>query len=164
MSKPLRSLETPFSFLFFFSSSRFFIIICVQTSTRKGTLVAKMAEEDEISSGNNYEDFLEYPTPLRLVQRNRREEFIRMVESSTDRKAILNCVHLKSGDTPLIVASRHGHINLLKFLISCGIDIEQRNKDLKRALHEAAAGSHLECTRLLISNNAEVDCLKRADW
>ena len=164
MSKPLRSLETPFSFLFFFSSSRFFIIICVQTSTRKGTLVAKMAEEDKISSGNNYEDFLEYPTPLRLVQRNRREEFIRMVESSTDRKAILNCVHLKSGDTPLIVASRHGHINLLKFLISCGIDIEQRNKDLKRALHEAAAGSHLECTRLLISNNAEVDCLKRADW
>ena len=164
MSKPLRSLETPFSFLFFFSSSRCFIIICVQTSTRKGTLVAKMAEEDEISSGNNYEDFLEYPTPLRLVQRNRREEFIRLVESSTDRKAILNCVHLKSGDTPIIVASRHGHIDLLKFLISCGVDIKQRNKDLKRALHEAAAGSHLECTRLLISNNAEVDCLKRADW
>ena len=165
MSKPLRSLETPFSFFFLFFFLSVFIIIYVQTSTRKGTLVAKMAEkEDEISSGNNYEDFLEYPSPLRLVQNNRREEFIRMVESSTDRKAILNCVHLKSGDTPIIVASRHGHIDLLKFLISCGVDIEQRNKDLKRALHEAAAGSHLECTRLLISNNAEVDCLKRADW
>ena len=153
-----------FSFLFFFLSV-FFIIICVQTSTRKGILAAKMAEEEDvISSGNNYEDFLEYPTTLRLVQSNRREEFIRMVESNTDRKGILNCVHLKSGDTPIIVASRHGHIDLLKFLISCGVDIEQRNKDLKRALHEAAAGSHLECTRLLISNNAEVDCLKRADW
>ena len=139
-----------------------FLSIYLQTSTRKGTFVAKMAEEeDEIWSGNS---FLEYPTPLRLVQSNRREEFIRMVESSTDRKAILNCVHLKSGDTPIIVASRNGHIDLLKFLISCGVDIEQRNKDLKRALHEAAAGSHLECIRLLISNNVEVDCLKRADW
>lgn len=122
------------------------------------------AIEDEKPSTENYEDFAEYPPPLRLVQSNRREEFIRMVDSSKEGKAILNCVHSKSGDTPIIVASRHGRQDLIKFLIRYGVDIEQRNKDLKRALHEAAAGSHLECVRLLILHKAEIDCLKRADW
>ena len=124
-----------------------------------------MADDgDESSSRKNYEDFLEYPTPLRLIQNNKREEFISMVESSTESKATLNCVHSKSGDTPIIVASRHGHVDLMKFLICRGVDIEQRNKDLKRPLHEAAAGSHLECVKLLILHKAEIDCLKRADW
>lgn len=121
------------------------------------------AEEKKLRD-ENYEDFTEYPPPLRLIQSNKREEFISMVDSSIDSKAILNCVHSKSGDSPIIVASRHGHLELIKFLISRGVDIEQRNKDLKRALHEAAAGSHLNCVKLLIQHKAEIACLKRADW
>ena len=106
----------------------------------------------------------EYPLPLRLVQANKRDEFMSMVDSNADQEGILNCVHLKSGDTPIIVAARHGHLDLMKFLILRGVDIEQRNKNLKRALHEAAASSHLDCVKLLLSKNAEIDCLKRADW
>ncbi|XP_022801514.1 ankyrin repeat domain-containing protein 16-like, partial [Stylophora pistillata] len=87
-----------------------------------------------------------------------------MADSKTEKEAVLNCVHLKSGDTPIIVAARHGHGDLMNFLILRGVDIEQRNKDLKRALHEAAANSHLDCVKLLLSQNAEIDCLKRADW
>ncbi|KAJ7370008.1 Ankyrin repeat domain-containing protein 16 [Desmophyllum pertusum] len=116
---------------------------------------------DERSSASlRSEDFIEYPLPLRLIQGNKESEFISMVDSHTDGKAILNCVHSRSGDTPIIVASRHGHLDLLKFLIHRGVDIEQRNKDLKRASHEAAAGCHLECVKLLILQNAEIDCLK----
>ena len=121
-------------------------------------------EEDEKPNRELREDFSEYPQPLRLIQRNKCEEFIRMVNSSSDKKAILNCVHSKSGDTPIIVASRRGHPDLIKFLIQRGVDVEQRNKDLKRALHEAAAGSHLECVEILLLHKAEIDCLKRADW
>ena len=111
-----------------------------------------------------YQDFAEYPLPLRLIQANKQDEFISMVNSTADGNAILNCVHSKSGDTPIIVASRHGHQDLMKFLIHRGVDIEQRNKDLKRPLHEAAAGGHLDCVKLLIEHDAEIDCLKRADW
>lgn len=119
---------------------------------------------DDGTPRQSYEDFTDYPLPLRLVQANKKKEFISMVDSHKDKRSILNCVHSKSGDTPIIVASRHGHVELLKFLIQQGVDIEQRNKDLKRPLHEAAAGCHLECVKLLLSQNAEIDCLKRADW
>ena len=131
----------------------------------KVNFAIKMADEkDEKPNREVREDFSEYPLPLRLIQRNKCEEFISVVNSSPDRKAILNCVHSKSGDTPIIVASRRGHLDLMKFLIQKGVGIEQRNKDLKRALHEAAAGSHLECVKLLLLHKAEIDCLKRADW
>lgn len=127
--------------------------------------MAKMADEDDEKSNQSIsEGFPEYPTPLRLIQRNKLEQFISMVDSSPDSKAILNCVHSKSGDTPIIVASRHGHLDCMEFLIRRGVDIEQRNKDLKRPLHEAAAGSHVQCVKLLLSHKAEMDCLKRADW
>ena len=117
-----------------------------------------------MAKGQNYDDFTEYPLPLRLVQTNNKEELISMVDSHEDKWSILNCVHSKSGDSPIIVASRHGHLELIKFLIQRGVDIEQRNKYLKRPLHEAAAGGHLDCVKFLISQNAEIDCLKRADW
>ena len=123
-----------------------------------------MAEVGDESSRPCFEDLTEYPIPLRLIQANKQEEFISMVNSVTNGVEILNCVHSKSGDTPIIVASRHGHLDLINFLIHRGVDIEQRNKDLKRPLHEAAAGCHLDCVKLLISQNAEIDCLKRADW
>ena len=119
---------------------------------------------DVLISAQNDDDLTEYPLPLRLVQANRSEEFISMVDSRKDKQSILNCAHARSGDTPIIVASRHGHVELIKFLLHQGVDIEQRNKDLKRPLHEAAAGCHLDCVKLLISQNAEIDCLKRADW
>lgn len=123
-----------------------------------------MADAEGETNKRLYEDFNEYPSPLRLVQANKREEFISMIDSNTHGEAILNCVHMKSGDTPIVVAARHGHLDLIKSLLLRGVDIEQRNKDLKRALHEAAAGSHLHCVKFLLSQSAEVDCLKRADW
>ena len=120
--------------------------------------------DDHETRRQSCEDFTEYPLPLRLAQANNKEEFISVVDFHKDKRTILNCVHSKSGDTPIIVASRHGRLELIKFLIQQGVDIEQRNKDLKRSLHEAAAGGHLDCVKFLISQNAEIDCLKRADW
>ena len=121
-----------------------------------------MADDNE--SVPSYDGFSDYPLPLRQVQRNKLDDFVKLVDSCSKRNTVLNCVHSKSGDTALIVAARHGHLDVMKFLIQSGVDIEQRNKDLKRALHEAASGSHLECVKLLISHKAEIDCLKRADW
>ena len=106
----------------------------------------------------------DYPYPLRLIQSGKRDEFVRLVTSGEDPGAVLNCVHSRSGDTPAIVAARHGHLDHLIFLQESGIDLEHRNNDGKRALHEAAGAGHVECVKFLLSQHVQVDCLKRADW
>ncbi|CAN7989125.1 unnamed protein product, partial [Ixodes hexagonus] len=73
----------------------------------------------------------------------------------------------KSGDTLAHVASRHGSIDILRFLvqeIGSTSFLEVPNLDGKRPLHEAAQSSQLEAVRFLIEKGCQVDPLKRADW
>ena len=69
------------------------------------------------------------------------------------------------GDTPLLVAARHGHVTLLEALHrGRGVPLEHRNSDGKTALHEAAQSGKEGCVQYLLSQGAKVDALKRADW
>lgn len=71
----------------------------------------------------------------------------------------------RHGDTPLLVAARHGHVDVLKKLIETfRIPVEHTNKDGKTALHEAAQNGQVAAINYLIKTGARVDCLKRADW
>nr|XP_061809354.1 ankyrin repeat domain-containing protein 16-like [Nerophis lumbriciformis] len=71
----------------------------------------------------------------------------------------------RSGDTLVHYAARHGHLNILDFLIKdVGTDVEVYNNDYKRPLHEAASMSHLSCVSYLLQRGAMVDSLKKADW
>lgn len=70
-----------------------------------------------------------------------------------------------AGDTLLHCAARHGHRDVLAYLVeSCDMDIEAANRDYKRPLHEAASMGHWDCVRYLLGRGAAVDCLKKADW
>lgn len=71
----------------------------------------------------------------------------------------------RSGDTLLHYAARHGHLDILEYLIKrVAMDVEVYNNDYKRPLHEAASMSHLACVSYLLREGAKVDCLKKADW
>ena len=71
----------------------------------------------------------------------------------------------KHGDTPFLMAARHGHCRLLQTLFEeYGVPLEHTNTDGKTALHEAAQNGHTSCANYLIQAGACVDCLKRADW
>ena len=77
---------------------------------------------------------------------------------------LLMCTN-KHGDTPFLMAARHGHVDLLERLSKePGIHLEHTNSDGKTALHEAAQNGHMHCVSYLIRAGAHVDCLKRADW
>lgn len=70
----------------------------------------------------------------------------------------------RSGDTVMHYACRFCHIDLVKYLVECGADIEVANFDGKRSLHEAAQYGSLDCVEYLLKCGAQIDCLKRADW
>ncbi|XP_075713613.1 ankyrin repeat domain-containing protein 16 [Rhinoderma darwinii] len=71
----------------------------------------------------------------------------------------------RSGDTMLHYAARHGHLPVLCYLVEVvGMDVEGRNNDYKRPIHEAASMGHRDCLLYLLSKGAQVDCLKKADW
>lgn len=101
---------------------------------------------------------------LQFAMDGKIDELRRIIHNPTVGHDKINFVYKKSGDTPLILASRYGHASLVSFLIDNGGIIEHRNNDGKTALHDAAQGGHLECVNVLLQSKAQVDVLKRADW
>ncbi|XP_062299637.1 ankyrin repeat domain-containing protein 16 [Scomber scombrus] len=78
----------------------------------------------------------------------------------------VRCKHFgRSGDTLLHYAARHGHLDIVEYLIKrVGMDVDVYNNDYKRPLHEAASMSHQSCVSYLLQEGAKVDSLKKADW
>lgn len=71
----------------------------------------------------------------------------------------------RSADTLLHYAARHGHLDIVKYLLKdVGMDVEVYNNDYKRPLHEAVSMGHYACVSYLLREGAEVDSLKKADW
>ena len=98
---------------------------------------------------------------LRVVQRGDLSEIQKQV--SKDRTLLYSSNKL--GDSPLLVAARHGHAHILEFLADeCQISLSQTNADGKSALHEAACTEQPACIRYLLTKNVDIDPLKRADW
>jgi len=98
---------------------------------------------------------------MKYVLENNLDAINCLVESDS---TVVDFVHQNSGDSPLLLAARYKHHQSLKLLIDRQADIEHRNIDGKRALHEAALSGCLYCTQHLIEQNANTDALKRADW
>lgn len=80
------------------------------------------------------------------------------------KELVFASTHAKSGDTALHYASRHGHLGLVKFLVSEGFQLEIGNFDGKRPLHEAAQFGQNACLEYILSFRCNIDSLKRADW
>ena len=71
----------------------------------------------------------------------------------------------KSGDNILTIAAKNGNLSDLKTALELNnFNIEYQNFDGKSALHQASLYGHYDCVKYLISKNANINCLKRADW
>lgn len=62
-----------------------------------------------------------------------------------------------TGKTALIMASRWGHLDIVKLLVSCGADINSTDTQGFSAIEEAAMGGHSEIVELLKANGASFD-------
>uniref|UniRef100_A0A8C5MGR4 Ankyrin repeat domain-containing protein 16 n=1 Tax=Leptobrachium leishanense TaxID=445787 RepID=A0A8C5MGR4_9ANUR len=104
---------------------------------------------------------------LKLIQDGKLKLFQEELERQAHlASSELPCKHFgKSGDTLLHYAARHGHLNILSYLVEVlAIDIEVVNSDYKRPIHEAASMGHRDCLLYLLNKGVQVDCLKKADW
>uniref|UniRef100_A0A3P9JRA9 Ankyrin repeat domain-containing protein 16 n=1 Tax=Oryzias latipes TaxID=8090 RepID=A0A3P9JRA9_ORYLA len=104
---------------------------------------------------------------VKVVTEGRLGSVQEMVTSGGSEAAHMVCSkHLgRSGDTLLHYAARHGHLDIVKYIITqLGSDVDVCNNDYKTPLHEAASMGHKECVRYLLREGAMVDSLKKADW
>ena len=83
---------------------------------------------------------------------------------STSVDSLATCSN-RYGDTPFLVAARHGQVDLLmKLHDEFDVPVHHSNADGKNALHEAAQHGQVDSSHYLIRAGAHVDSLKRADW
>lgn len=69
----------------------------------------------------------------------------------------LERVDLKTGQTPLMLASRQGHHEIVQALVSAGAQLDSADFEGWTALKSASWGGHLECVRLLLTAGADPD-------
>jgi len=62
-----------------------------------------------------------------------------------------------TGDTALGYACKYGHLEIVKFLVEKGADINQKNDFGKTPLMYASARGHLEIVELLLKNKADIN-------
>ena len=90
---------------------------------------------------------------LKLAEDGHLEELKRIITNDN------NLVHIKDKDeyTALHRASYNNHIEVVKFLIECGADINASTIDGWRPIHCAAKWAHVDVVRLLVSKGADVN-------
>lgn len=63
----------------------------------------------------------------------------------------------EDGETPLIHATRQGHIDTVKYMIACGANPDARSELGATALHHAAGTGNMELLRYLLSQGVDVN-------
>ncbi|RDD43839.1 Ankyrin repeat domain-containing protein 16 [Trichoplax sp. H2] len=102
---------------------------------------------------------------MKYVQDNNITAIQTILANAQNSKKLLSYKRKKSGDTPMIIASRCGHLQLMQlFYHGYGVPFTEMNNDNKQPLHEAAQFEHTLCVRFMLQYGADVNSLKRADW
>lgn len=68
------------------------------------------------------------------------------------------------GNTPLLLACKHGHHKILSLLLSCSANIRARNMDDDTALHMALQHGNLDCCKILLKSGLESDIVNKAGY
>ncbi|KAJ3644215.1 hypothetical protein Zmor_026885 [Zophobas morio] len=72
----------------------------------------------------------------------------------------VNCTVKFDRSTPLIIASREGHVTVVKYLLKCEAKINRANKDGRTPLYVASSQGHEKIVECLVKCGAEIN---RAD-
>ena len=76
----------------------------------------------------------------------------------------VDAVNDRPWKTPLSLATREGHKEIVKLLIAKGADVNVKDKREQTPLHAAAFGGHKEIAELLIANGGDVNARNDFGW
>ncbi len=65
-----------------------------------------------------------------------------------------------TGRGPLHIAARHGHLEIIRYLVGLGINVNVDSRYDKTSLGEAALQGHIEAVKLLIKSGADVNIMQ----
>ncbi len=74
-----------------------------------------------------------------------------------DAGADVNKISLDRNNSPLMDASSHGHVEMVRLFIENGAELEMTSKSGQTALILATGNGHRECARILIEAGADCD-------
>jgi ankyrin repeat protein len=63
----------------------------------------------------------------------------------------------KDGETPLFIAAKFGHVNIIQYLIDAKEGVNIPNNSGKTPLHVAVENNHVEAVRVLLEAKAKVN-------
>lgn len=69
-----------------------------------------------------------------------------------------------NGNTPLLLACKHGHYKILNLLLSCSANIRARNLDDDSALHMALQHGNLDCCKILLKSGLDNNIMNKAGY
>ncbi|KAJ3084477.1 USP6 N-terminal-like protein [Rhizoclosmatium hyalinum] len=81
---------------------------------------------------------------------------LKTIEVLAAHGAVIDAKEFRYALTPLHMAAKSGHVNILNLLIKKGANPNYRTTDNRTCLCFAAYGSHIECINALIASNPEV--------
>jgi ankyrin repeat protein len=77
---------------------------------------------------------------------------IQLLLASDENKVLLNREDF-TRNTPLHIAARHGNLEAVHLLLSCGAEIDRLNRDHDSALHLAVRSDQLEVVKILLGHS-----------
>jgi len=85
------------------------------------------------------------------------DDVVKLIESGID----INTKYDQFEETLFHYASRHGHIDIVKYLISNGADVNATDQYLNTPLHDAARSGNIQIIKLLLDSGADKCAVKQ---
>ncbi|XP_063913968.1 uncharacterized protein LOC135130498 isoform X2 [Zophobas morio] len=76
----------------------------------------------------------------------------------------VNFINKFDGSTPLIIASRQGHVTIVEYLVKCGAEVNRPNKCGWTPLHAASLEGHEKIVDCLVKCGAEINRPDEYGW
>jgi hypothetical protein len=85
------------------------------------------------------------------------------VKNILEKKPNVDCTDASFGNTPLLFAARHGHLEIVELLLDHGATINKPANTGNTPLIEAAINGHLEVVKVLLARGADAGCKNNSD-
>lgn len=113
-------------------------------------------EDGDVSASSSSAPASTARSPLACAAFQGNLQLVQLLVDAADSE-MLEKTDPKTGQTPLMLAARYGHHEIVAVLVSAGAQLNRVDSDGWTALKSASWGGHVECVKHLVESGAEVN-------